>query len=351
MGKTEREAMRNRRKKGCAGRIFTAIIAIALIFWGAGIVTDFTGTFGRGKSYTVDIPDGAGSSSIAKILDDSGVIHSTVAFKIYSKLHKAPLYQKGKHTLSTSMSFKEITSVLASAPDFDESDCIKVLIPEGFEAYEIAKALKESGAIESEEEFIHLLDHSDFSEKFPFTLDIKRSQNRLEGYLYPATYFIPKGSTDRDIIEMMLTKFSDVVLPLYDASDTEYTLDEIVTFASIIEKEAANDDERGLIASVFKNRLDAGVGLCSCATIQYIIKERKEILSESDTAIDSPYNTYKYRDLPIGPIASPGEASVKAALNPDDTEYLYFAASADGTKNYFSKTYDEHMKKVDKIQK
>lgn len=350
MGRAEREAMRSRRKKGCIIKGIAAVVIVFIVFKVIGIITDLTGTFGKGKISKVEIPDGAGSASIAEILSDEGIINSALTFKIYSKLHKAPLYQKGEHTLSTSMSYGEIVKVLIAAPNVKEEDGKKVLVPEGFEARQIAKALEESGAIESGEEFLHRLDHGDFSDEFPFTLDIKRGTNRLEGYLYPATYFIPNGTSVDDIIRMMLKKFSEVVLPLYNGVDTEYTLDEIVTFASIIEREAANDEERGTIASVFENRLKIDMGLGSCATVQYIIKERKDVLSESDTAIDSPYNTYKYRGLPIGPIASPGEQSVKAALSPDDTEYMYFAAEADGERNHFSKTYAEHMAKVEELQ-
>ena len=113
-----------------------------------------------------------------------------------------------------------------------------------------------------------------------------------------------------------------------------------------MEREAANDDERGKVASVFVNRMKKDMKLESCATVQYILKERKTILSNADTAIDSKYNTYKYAGLPEGPIASPGLLSVKAALHPDDTGYYYFLAVSDGRKNLFSETFDEHNEKL-----
>lgn len=148
----------------------------------------------------------------------------------------------------------------------------------------------------------------------------------------------------------MLKKFNDTVVPLYKQSGSTYSLDEIVTMASLVEREAANDSERGKVASVFYNRLEKGMTLSSCATVQYILKERKTILSTSDTKIKSDYNTYINKGLPVGPIASPGEKSVRAALYPEKTDYLYFAAKADGSANVFSKTGEEHMETVKRLQ-
>ena len=128
-------------------------------------------------------------------------------------------------------------------------------------------------------------------------------------------------------------------------------MDEIIIMASIVEREAANDTEWGKVASVFYNRLKIGMKLQSCATVQYILKERKDVLSNKDIKIDSPYNTYKYDGLPIGPVASPGLGAVKAALYPEETDYLYFAATKDGSRNVFTKTGEEHLKTVKELQK
>ena len=139
-------------------------------------------------------------------------------------------------------------------------------------------------------------------------------------------------------------------MPLYSSAKTDLTLDRIVTLASLVEREAANDGERGKVASVFYNRLHNDMTLSSCASVQYILKERKKILSSSDVKIKSPYNTYINKGLPIGPIAAPGEKSVRAALWPETTDYLYFAARADGSENVFSKTGEEHMRIVKELQ-
>ena len=223
----------------------------------------------------------------------------------------------------------------------------KELIPEGYELRNIADALEEKGLIDRSR-FEDELEKGKFD--YDFINEISRKKNRLEGYLFPATYEIEPGTGEHEIIDMMLKKFNDTVVPLYKQSGSTYSLDEIVTMASLVEREAANDSERGKVASVFYNRLEKGMTLSSCATVQYILKERKTILSTSDTKIKSDYNTYINKGLPVGPIASPGEKSVRAALYPEKTDYLYFAAKADGSANVFSKTGEEHMETVKRLQ-
>lgn len=128
------------------------------------------------------------------------------------------------------------------------------------------------------------------------------------------------------------------------------SLDDIIVLASVIEREAAGDEDRGKVASVFVNRINSGMNLESCATVQYILKERKNVLSVEDTKIDSPYNTYMYSGLPIGPIASPGTKAIEAALYPEQTNYMYFLAVADGSGTLFSETFEEHLENQRKIQ-
>ena len=200
------------------------------------------------------------------------------------------------------------------------------------------------------DEFMKELDEGDF--EYEFVSQIERRENRLEGYLFPATYEINPGESVHEIINRMLKKFSEVVVPLYEAWDNPkgYSLDRVVTLASMVEREAANESEQGLVASVFFNRMDKDMTLSSCATVQYILQERKKILSNSDIKIKSGYNTYINKGLPVGPVASPGESSVRAVLYPASSDYLYFAAKADGSANVFSKTGEEHMRKVKEIQ-
>ncbi|MEG2583342.1 MAG: endolytic transglycosylase MltG [Oscillospiraceae bacterium] len=345
-----REMRAKKRKKGCLISIlcFIGICILAFVgYFSTMAIRDITGQLGNDKVYIVEIQDGAGTSSVANTLRNRGIIEYPKVFKLYSKLSGEKIYQKGRHTLSPSMSYKQIFEKLQKPADQGDENHKKVPIPEGSEARQIADILVKNGVITDTDSFMKELDNGKFG--FSFLDKITRKENKLEGYLFPATYIFEVGMPNHDIITAMLTKFQDVVIPLYDASGTASTLDEIVTMASLIEREAANDDERGNVASVFNNRLYEGQKLESCATVQYIIKERKTVLTTKDTSIKSLYNTYRNSGLPIGPIASPGEASIKAALNPPKTKYMFFVADPDGSQNYFSETFEEHKKKIDEL--
>ncbi len=324
-------------------------VLVALVIWSATAVCDILGLGFGGKNLTlVNIPKGATLDDICEILKDEHIINSKLLFKIVEKIDKSEnLFQQGGHKLSQNMSYARIIKKLTTTPDVMEDESVTVLIPEGFEAWQIAEKLENEGLV-NKEEFLRLLDEGDF--EFDFISQIQRTENRLEGYLFPATYEFAPWETERDIIKKMLDAFEYNIVPIYNAANTDYTLDEVVTFASLVEREAANDSERGKVASVFHNRLRKGMTLGSCATVQYIIKERKPILSNSDIKIKSDYNTYINQGLPVGPIASPGVNSVKAALYPDDTDYLYFAARADGSENVFSRTNEEHLNIVNILQ-
>ncbi|MBQ9756922.1 MAG: endolytic transglycosylase MltG [Clostridia bacterium] len=331
------------------GILFGAVL-VAVCVWIAFIAGDFLGFGpGRGKEVMVNIPKGATVSEIADILKEEQVIRSPLLFKLHAKMAKNDyVFQQGGHLVGKSMSYRNIAKELSDVPDVSEGETVNVLIPEGYEAVQIAETL-ESRGLADKERFLELLEKGEFD--FDFIHEIDRKENRLEGYLFPATYEIGVWETEWDIINKMLRAFETYVVPIYEEAETKYSLDEVVTFASIVEREAANDSERGKVASVFHNRLEINMALGSCATVQYIIKERKAVLSNADTRIKSPYNTYINPGLPIGPIASPGINSVKAVLYPEDTDYLYFAAKSDGSANVFSKTHSEHLETVRNLQK
>lgn len=320
------------------------VLCIALLC-SFSFIKDFFG-IEKSKEVIISIPDGATITKISETLEKDGVIKYPKAFRLAAK-RKNYVIQQGRHYIDTSMSYFGILDKLTKVPDAGYDNIYKVLVPEGFEIKDIAEKLDELGLC-AKEEFIKECEEGKFD--YPFVKEIKRKENRLEGYLFPAIYEIQKGESANAIIKKMLDKFSQVVIPMFENAETKYTLDEIVTMASIIEREAANDSERKLVSSVFYNRLKYNMAFGSCATVQYILKERKEILSLSDTKIESPYNTYKYKGLPPGPIASPGEKSIEAAIYPDETDYLYFVAKSDGSGNVFTKSSDEHINTVRKIQ-
>lgn len=327
--------------------IAIAIVIVVGLIWLCSAFADVAG-LGSGEEKMVNVPKGAGVSQITDVLKEEGIIRHKNVFRLVEKIsRKDNVFQQGGHSLESGMSYAEIIERLVSMPEVGADEIVKVLIPEGYESWQIAQAFEDAGLVSSER-FLEELDEGEFD--FEFIKEIKRTENRLEGYLFPATYEIRVGETEHEIIERMLNKFCEVVIPIYEKANTEFSLDEVVTLASLVEREAANDSERGLVSSVFHNRLKKDMALGSCASVQYILKERKAVLSNSDTKIKSEYNTYINKGLPIGPIASPGENSVRAAIDPAKTSYLYFAALSDGSKNIFSKTGEEHLRIVREIQ-
>lgn len=323
--------------------VICAALAAAVVILAVSVCVDMFG-IGDGKEVDVNISTGATGAAIADNLKDSGVITFETAFKLYAKIGAEPIYQAGIHRLNSGMSYREIIAELEKTAEMEQ---YTVTIPEGYELRQIADLLEEKGLI-NREVFMRETESGKFD--FDFAQGLPDGENRLEGYLFPDTYTFDVSETERDIINRMLDNFNKRVVPIYEQSGTDKPLSEIVTLASIIEREAAGDDDRGRVASVFINRLNIGMKLESCATVQYILKERKPVLSNDDTRIDSPYNTYMYSGLPKGPISSPGLKSVEAALYPEQTNYLYFMAAADGKNSVFAETYEGHLENMKNIQ-
>lgn len=293
----------------------------------------------------VEIPAGSSSNKIASILKEKGLVRSENIFKIAIRNTKAAEDLKaGNYILRTDMDVYEIIQELTKGGN--NKRVAKFTIPEGYEIRQMADKLAEEGIV-NRERFLELTsDKKYFEDKYFFLRELEEGQG-LEGFLFPSTYEIYIDATEEDIIDKMLSKFEEVfekdIRPHMDKYDL--TINEVVTLASIIEREGKLDEERELISAVFHNRLKEGMLLQSCATVQYALGERKEVLSNQDVKIDSKYNTYIHEGLPPAPIASPGENSLIAAINPADVDYLYFRTKEDGTGGHvFSKTYDEHLK-------
>ncbi len=317
--------------------IIVAVLLLTILTLSVISIFDFSGIGGGNTPISISVNEGAGLSAITDALKTSGVITSKTAFKLYARLSGSHIYQMGEHTFTPSMSYSKIMTELERMP---ETESIKVTIPEGYEIYKIADTLESAGLI-NRDVFMREVNVGNFD--YAFLNEIPDRPNRLEGYLFPDTYIFSKTISEYEIIDTMLSNFEKLVIPLYEESGTDKSLDDIIKLASVIEREAANNDERALVASVFVNRLNKNMRLESCATVQYFLKERKAVLSNEDTKIDSPYNTYMYSGLPVGPIAAPGIESIKAALNPAQTNYLYFLATADGSKSIFSETFEQHL--------
>ncbi len=185
---------------------------------------------------------------------------------------------------------------------------------------------------------------------YEYMVGTKPVTYRVEGFLFPSTYEIPVGSKAEDVMAIMADEMNRQLTPKMrqDIEAQGMTIFEFITLASLVEKEAKFDEDRPIIAAVFRQRLKTGMPLESCASIQYILGYPKPLISIEDTKLESPYNTYLHKGLPPGPIANPGIKSMEAVLYAPPTEYLFFVADKEG-HHHFTKTYDEHLKIVDQI--
>ncbi len=329
----------------------TLTLSVTLLFTACGVSKeDFNAKDPNNNELTVvEIASGSTTKSIASELEEAGIIINADAFVSKVKeLDAASELKAGKYQLSPSMNVEEIVQIISDGATYVER--IKVVIPEGYEVRQIIDKLEKEGLIDRavfEDELVN----GTFD--YPFIQGIDRS-HRLEGYLFPATYQFKKDITEHEIINEMLNAFSKAFDQKFyeQAKNLNMSVEEIITLASIIEREAMVAEERPIVSSVFHNRLDKPMRLQSCATVQYILGERKEVLSIKDTQIQSPYNTYQNDGLPPAPIASPGKASIEAALYPSQTDFLFFVTTNNGDgSHYFSRTLEEHNAAIKKSKK
>jgi UPF0755 protein len=340
MGK-RRNRVKNRRRLLISSIVTAGVIIIAI----AAIYSIYVGKEsapvdpGSKESVSVTIPNGTGTSGIADILKENNLIKNTGVFKFQSKSEGYDgKYKAGQYSLSPGMSMKEIMKTLMAG----KADTVRFTIPEGYDIKRTTEKLAAEGLINADA-FAKEIESGQFN--YEFLKDAPAGPNRLEGFLFPETYEIFANANEHDIIDKMLYQFNKVFTKEYYARAEELGMSvrDIATLASVIEREARIPEDRPVIASVFYNRLKINMPLQSCATVQYILGEQKPVLSIKDTQIESPYNTYLHPGLPPGPIASPGADSIKAALYPADTDYLYFLAKGDGY-TVFSSTYDQFLK-------
>lgn len=303
----------------------------------------------------VIVEKGSTYLSVADVLKEENLIKSKLAYKIYIKLNSPKALEAGKYELSESMSVKEIVTLLEKGSDYND-DTITLTIPEGRHIADVAD-LASKITNNSASDLITLWDSQEFIDKvinkyWFVTNEVRKKdiKHPLEGYFFPSTYELLNEDVDGEYIAFKLLDQMKIVLDKYkdEIEDSEYSVHEVLTLASIVEHEAILDKDRPIIAGVFYNRLKKDMLLQSCATVGYAIDEWKLSYSSADLNVNSPYNTYYYAGLPIGPGNLPSEESLKATLNPDETEYLYFIADVchDGygvdDKVYYSKTFEQH---------
>ena len=324
----------------------------------------------------VEIPKGSSVSKIASILEEQGLIRDKNIFKFYVDFSDAATkLRAGTYYLTKSMTMKDIMFLLSQGSE--KGLTTTFTITEGSTVEDIAKILVDEGILTSKDEFLELAKTSDSYSDYSFITDLKdvgeettsdeskalastqkssAVKYALEGYLFPDTYEIYTDSSADTIIRKMLNRFPQIFNDVYltRAKELNMSIDDVVILASIIEREGKTKDFKK-ISAVFHNRLNSGMPLGSCATVQYILGTRKLYLTDTDTAIDSPYNTYKYTGLPVGAICNPGKSAIEAALYPDETylkeKYLYFCTADPATGELvFAKTLKEHQVNTDKYR-
>ncbi|MFA4966595.1 MAG: endolytic transglycosylase MltG [Candidatus Margulisiibacteriota bacterium] len=286
---------------------------------------------------TIEIQKGTSFNQVAFLLKVSGVIKRDLDFKIAARmLFITDKVKAGKYKFSSHPILIDVLKKLAAGEAVPE-ELLKVTIPEGTSIYKMGTILEKEG-IACFEDFRRLT-------KTHLAKEYGIPDNSLEGYLFPDTYVFEKGISTEALAKMMFKRFTEVVAPYWGANKkaTKYNLHEILTLASIIEKEAATSEERAIISSVFHNRLDIKMAMDACPTVKYALERPSKIVYFDQLKVKSPYNTYINRGLPPGPICSPGMESIKAAIYPAKTDYLYFVAKKDGT-HIFSSNWKEHEK-------
>lgn len=294
-----------------------------------------------GQTVTVTIPEGSGTEDIANILKENKLIGSVFGFKLTSKFEGYDgTYKQGTYEIDTGLTKRQIMELLQSGTVAQQ---ITLTIPEGYNVRQIAEKVAETGLC-TVEEFIRAGNEDSFD--YDFLKDLPEREYRLEGYLFPDTYFLAENMTAHDIVDMLLSRFDRMYTTEYRKAVEagEYTLDEIVTIASMVEKEIRVAEERPRAAGVIYNRLRDGIMLGIDATVLYAVNKTAGELTQEDLDVDSPYNTRNRYGLPLGPICNPGESAFEAALYPETHEYLYYVLEAVGKNNHvYCKTYDEFL--------
>lgn len=307
------------------------------------------------KTVSITIAPGDSAMTIANALEQAGLIRNAKLFYYYARVTgQTTDFRAGKYTFSMTTNRSDLLQVLTGnkKPSLFGT---RVTIPEGYTAKQIATRLEAKGVANASEFLAALKQSSSFNGEAIKLLQTNTNQLiPLEGYLFPETYSIPKNSTEQEIAQMMVDQLDVQLAQLPNGWEAQLkklnvSFHQMMTIASLIEREVVVPEERAIVASVIYNRLRIGQALQIDATVQYLLSKQKERLLYADLKVESPYNTYKQKGLPPGPIASPSLAAIKAALYPDTTNYFYYVTKKDGTSAHlFATTYKEHLSNIAK---
>lgn len=324
-------------------RVFTSLL-IVLLFAAGGIAAWLWislkvpyQAFPR-EGVFVTVPRGASGRSVGRILARNGVVRSAVAFEFLTRRHPRRSLQAGEYFFDRAVTANEVFDAISNGKIYEKS----VTIPEGYTMFDIAQLLEQQGVLHRDEFVAAARDPSPI-------LDLAPNARNLEGFLFPATYPFPRHPAAQDVVAAMAHRFREVWQRLSpDPQARGRSVEQVVTLASLVERETPVPAERPIVAGVFTNRLRRGQALQCDPTVAYALALEGKYtgtLTGADLRVDSPYNTYQHPGLPPGPIANPGEASLKAALEPAPVAYYYFVANTQGG-HFFSRTLAEHNTNV-----
>jgi len=307
----------------------------------------------QGFSYSgvfVDLPHGASSRTVARLLKQNGVIRSSFAFELYARRHPKRRLQAGEYFFDHAVSGHDVFWQIADGRVYEQPFTVR----EGETIFDIAHDL-ETEKVMSSDEFLTAAQNPELIR------DIAPHAKTLEGFLFPATYFLPRHPAASDVTAEMVRKFREEwqrIAPLeskQDVSGLEHgrPVVSVVTLASLVERETPKPEERPLVAGAFANRLRKHIPLQCDPTVIYAMQDAGQYngkLTGADLHFPSPYNTYAHPGLPPGPIGNPGEASLRAALDPAQTNYIYFVANTQGG-HFFAATLIEHNRNVTRYRR
>lgn len=333
------------------------LLIVLLVFTGMSMlgywyVQDSLSSSITGQQVELEVERGDSILNVGRLLEEKKLIKNDRFFAVYAFLQgKTQGIKAGVYVIPEGSDANDILDIITVGKE----NVLRLTIPEGYTVDRIARRLEEQGVDSSK--FIQAVEKKAYPE-YSFVRDIPRTSNRrhrLEGYLYPITYSVPKGTDPEKLVDKMLAQFekqmeqNDIEEKL---KKKELTVDEWVTIASIVEREGKVQQELPRIAGVIYNRLDRGQKLQVDATVQYALGEQKERLYYKDLKVQSPYNTYREEGLPPGPIANPGPEALDAALNPEKHDYFFYVTKKDGSgEHYFAETEEEHNYNIERSKK
>lgn len=320
-------------------------LAAAWAWWQWALAAPAAG--GRGAD-TVEftVPRGASTAAIARRLAAAGLIRSPLAFQLYVRGRGLDgRLRAGTYALSPAMDVPQLVGVLVEGRVLTD----RVTIPEGYTVAQVVQLLARRGLAREDELRAALAERA---RRWPYLPRVPLREP-LEGYLFPDTYLFPRGASAGEMVDAMLSRFERAMRPEWRrrAAELGLTVHQVVTLASIVEREARVPEERPVIAAVFHNRLRRGMRLDADPTVLYALGRTAGPLTRADLAVDSPYNTYRHAGLPPGPIANPGAAALEAVLYPADVDYLYFVRLPDDSgRHAFARTLAEHQRNVQRYR-